>query len=115
MTLSAIGLYGILAYFVTGRSREIGLRMALGAESSHVIWLVTKQLVPTMAAGLLGGVILSFLAVTWVRSLLYGMQPFDPRSMSAAVLLMTATGIAAAVAPTFLAMRVDPAYTLRQE
>jgi predicted lysophospholipase L1 biosynthesis ABC-type transport system permease subunit len=115
MTLSAIGLYGILAYFVTGRSSEIGLRMALGAESSHVIRLVTRRLVPPMAAGLLGGVILSFVAVTWVRSLLYGVQPFDPWFMSAAVLLMTAVGIAAAAAPTSRAIRVDPASTLREE
>ena len=115
MTLSAIGLYGILAYFVTGRRREIGLRITLGAESSHVIWLVTKRLVPTMAAGLLGGVILSFLAVTWIRNLLYGVQPFDPWSMSAAVLLMVAVGVAAASAPAFRAIRVDPASTLRQE
>jgi hypothetical protein len=115
MTVSAIGLYGILAYFVTGRRREIGLCMALGAESSHVIRLVAKQLVPTMAAGLLGGVTLSFLAVTWVRSLLYGVQPFDPWSMSAALLLMVAVGIAAAAVPVLRAMRVDPASTLRQE
>jgi ABC-type antimicrobial peptide transport system permease subunit len=115
MTLSAIGLYGILAYFVTGRRREIGLRMALGADSSQVIWLVTKRLVPTMAAGLLGGVMLSFLAVTWVPSLLYGVQPFDPWSMGSAVLVMTAVGIAAAAAPAFRAIQVDPASTLRQE
>jgi putative ABC transport system permease protein len=90
------------------------LRMALGAESSDVIRLVTKRLVPTMAAGLLGGVILSFLALTWVRSLLYGVQPFDPWSMSTAVVLMTAVGIAAAAAPTSRAIRVDPASTLRE-
>jgi predicted permease len=115
MALSAIGLYGILAYFVTGRRREIGLRMALGAESSHVIWLVTKRLVPAMAAGLLGGVLLSFVALTWVRSLLYGVQPFDPWSMGSAVLMMTAIGLAAAVAPAVRATRVDPAPTLRQQ
>ena len=77
MTLSGVGLYGILAYFATGRRREIGLRRALGAESSQVIWLVAKRLVLTMATGLLGGVLLSFVAVTWVRILLYGVQPFD--------------------------------------
>jgi putative ABC transport system permease protein len=80
-----------------------------------VIWLVTKRVVPTMAAGLLGGVILSSLVVTWVRSLLYGVQPFDPWSMGSAVVLMTAIGIAAVAAPALRAIRVDPASTLRQE
>ncbi len=115
MTLSAIGLYGILAYFVTGRRREIGLRMALGAESGHVVWLVTKRVIPALAAGILAGAVLSLLAGTWVRSLLYGVQPFDPWSTSAALLLLVAIGIGAAAAPVLRAVRVDPASMLRED
>jgi hypothetical protein len=114
MTLSAIGLYGILAYFVTGRRREIGLRMALGAESGHVIWLVIRRVLPTLVVGILGGAILSVLAGVWVRSLLYGVQPFDAWSTSAALLLLAAVGIGAAAAPALRAIRVDPASTLRE-
>jgi ABC-type antimicrobial peptide transport system permease subunit len=113
MTLSAIGLYGILAYFVTGRRREIGLRMALGAESGDVVWLVTRRVVPVLVVGILGGALLSWLAGIWVRSLLYGVQPLDAWSASAAVVLLIVVGIGAATAPAWRAVRVDPASTLR--
>ena len=115
MTLSAIGLYGILAYFVAGRRREIGLRMALGAKPGHVIWLVAGRVIPTLAAGILGGTLLSLLAGLWIRSLLYGVQPFDPWSASAALMLLIAIGIVAAAVPAFRAIRLDPASTLRED
>jgi hypothetical protein len=115
MTLSAIGLYGILAYFVTGRRREIGLRMALGAETGHVIWLVIRRVIPTLVVGILGGAILSVLADIWVRSLLYGVQPFDTWSTSVALLLLIAIGSGASAAPTLRAIRVEPASTLRED
>ena len=115
MTLSAIGLYGILAYFVTGRRREIGLRMALGAESGHVIWLVIRRVIPVLIVGSLAGVSLSLLGGTWFRSLLYGVGPFDPWSTGAAFLVLIAIAIGAATAPTIRAVRVDPASTLRDD
>jgi hypothetical protein len=115
MTLSAIGLYGILAFFVTGRRREIGLRLALGADRRHVIWLVAKRVVPLVALGILAGASLAILAGHWVGSLLYGVEPFDPWSAGASLSLLIAIGIAAAAAPTIRALRVDPAATLREE
>jgi predicted permease len=115
MMLSTIGLYGILAYFVTGRRREIGLRMALGADSGHVIWLVIRRVTPALTAGILGGVLLSWLAGKWIQSVLYGVQTFDPRSTSAALVLLISIGIGAAAAPTLRALRVDPASTLRDD
>ena len=115
LALSAIGLYGIMAYFVARRQRDIGLYMALGANSRDVIWLVIRRVMPTLAMGLIAGAALSWLVSVWVRSLLYGVQPFDPVTVSAAILLFVAIGSGAAALPTYRAMRVDPASTLRQE
>jgi ABC-type antimicrobial peptide transport system permease subunit len=115
LLLSAIGLYGILAYFVAQRQREIGLRMALGANSGHVIRLVAARIIPTLALGVAAGVALSWLASAWAGSVLYEVKPYDPWSTSAALLLVFIVGIAGAMAPTLRAMRVDPSSTLRQE
>ena len=115
MTLSAIGLYGILAYFISARRREIGLRMALGAKSRQVIWLVSRRVIPALGTGVIAGVVLSWLAGTWVRSLLYGVQPIDPWSTSAAFVLLVAIGAGATAAPALRALHIDPAVTLRQE
>lgn len=115
LLLSAIGLYGILAYFVARRQREIGLRMALGASSHHIIWLVAHRVFPILGMGVLAGAALSWFASIWIRSLLYGVQPFDPLTSMAAMLLLTTIGIAGAAVPAFRAMRVDPSFSLRQE
>ncbi|MGA2601173.1 MAG: ABC transporter permease [Bryobacteraceae bacterium] len=115
LLLSAIGLYGILAYFVAQRRREIGLRMALGANSGHVIRLVAARIIPALALGAAAGLALSWFASAWVGSVLYGVKPYDPWSTSAALLLVFMVGIAGAMAPTFRAIRVDPSSTLRQE
>ncbi len=115
LTLSAIGLYGILAYFVTQRQREIGLRLALGATTSHVIWLVVGRVIPTLATGILAGVALSWWASAWARNLLYGVNPFDSLATGATLELLVAVGIGGAVAPTVRAIRVDPSTTLRQD
>jgi macrolide transport system ATP-binding/permease protein len=115
MLLSMIGLYGVLAYFVVRRRREIGVRMALGAQTGQVVWLVVKRLIPTLCMGLLAGAALSALAAGWVRNLLYGIQPLDPSSAGTALLLMMGLGVAGAVAPALRAVRVDPASALRQD
>jgi predicted permease len=115
LSLSAIGLYGILAYFVTQRQREIGLRLALGATSSHVIRLVVSRVIPTLVLGILAGVALSWWASAWVKSLLYGVNPFDSFASCAALSLLVAIGIAATVTPILRAIRVDPWSSLREE
>ena len=115
LALSAIGLYGILAYFVTQRQREIGLRLALGATSGHVIWLVAGRVIPTLVAGILAGAALSWWASAWARNLLYGVNPFDSLATTATLLLLTAVGMGGAMAPTLRAIRVDPSATLRQD
>ncbi len=115
LLLSAIGLYGILAYFVAQRQREIGLRMALGANSGHVIRLIAGRIIPTLALGAAAGLALSWLARAWVGSVLYGVKAYDPWSTSAALVLIFTVGTGGAMAPTLRAIRVDPSLTLRQE
>jgi predicted permease len=115
ISLSVIGLYGILAYFVARRQREIGLRLALGANSRHVIRLVLLQVVPTLTSGTLAGTALSWIAGKWARSLLYGVQAFDPSSASIAIGVLIAIGMCGAATPAFRAIRVDPSSMLRQD
>ena len=83
--------------------------------SDLVIWLLTHRVVPVLAAGVLAGTVLSAVASTWARSLLYGVQSFDPASDAAAILLLIAIGIGAAAVPAFRALRLDPSSVLRQE
>jgi predicted permease len=115
LSLSAIVLYGILAYFVARRQREIGLRMALGANSWDVIWLVVRRVIPILGMGILAAAALSWLASAWLRSLLYGVRSFDLITNIAAILLLVAIGVGGAVVPAFRAMRLDPSSTLRRE
>ena len=113
--LAGVGIYGILAHFVAGRRREIGVRMALGARAANLVWLVARRVLPPIAGGIAAGAAASFAASTWVRSLLYGIEPSDARSSSAAIALLLITAVAAAAPPVWRALRVDPAATLRQE
>ncbi|HEX4277222.1 MAG TPA: FtsX-like permease family protein [Bryobacteraceae bacterium] len=115
IVLAAIGLYGILAYFITGRRREIGLRMALGALPVNVSGLLLKQLMPTAGAGLAGGAITSVAAGMLVRSLAYGVSMADPRSLASALAIIVFVTLAAMAVPTWRALHVDPASALRQE
>jgi ABC-type antimicrobial peptide transport system permease subunit len=115
LLLSTLGLYGILAYFVARRQREIGLRIALGADSRQVIWLVVRRVVPTLAMGVVAGAALSWLVGALVRSLLYGVRPFDPITEVPAILLLITIGIGGVTVPAFRALRVDPSSALRQD
>jgi predicted permease len=115
LALSTIGLYGILAYFVTRRRREIGLRLALGATANHIVRLVASRIAPTIAAGILAGAALSWFASAWVQSFLYGVGAFDPVTTLSTILLLVGLGVAGAIAPTIRALRVDPSTTLRQD
>ncbi len=113
--LSGAGLYACLAYFAASRRREIGLRLALGARSENVIWLVAQRVLPSLCAGIAIGVAMSYPAGVWARSVLYGVQPFDTRSATSAVALLLAIGAAAALVPVIRALRVDPAVALRHD
>jgi putative ABC transport system permease protein len=113
MLLAAMGLYGVLAYAVAQRSREIGIRMALGAAQNQVIGAVIRDALRMLAAGLALGIPLSLAATRWIASFLYGLRPSDPLTYCAVIVLLCAASLAAAFVPSRRAARVDPMVALR--
>jgi ABC-type antimicrobial peptide transport system permease subunit len=104
-----------MAFTVARRTREIGIRMAVGAARTDVLWLVMKEVLVLLAAGIMTALPVSWMLTQSVRSQLYGIQPADPFSITTATLLITAVAIAAGYLPARRAMRVDPMSALRYE
>jgi len=115
LALSAVGLYGLLAYGVAVRVPEIGLRMALGAGRRSVAWLVLRQSLTLAAIGLLAGTGVAMAATTLIGSMLYRLPPRDPLTILIAALIMLGTSALAAYLPARRASRVDPIVALRAE
>ena len=113
--LVCIGLYGIMAYAASGRTNEIGIRMALGAQRNGILWLVLRESLLLVLIGTIIGVPLVFAAGKWVASLLFGLQPADPVALSFAIALMFVVGLLASYIPARRATRVDPITALRYE
>ena len=113
--LAAIGLYGVIAFSVARRTREIGLRMALGANPSTVLSMVMRQGLSIVAIGLLVGGVLAALAAIALRGLLYGITPFDPVALGLALTAMILAAAMANLVPARRAMRIDPMAALRTE
>ncbi len=115
LLLSAVGLYGVVAYFVTQRTKEIGVRIALGAEPAGIQRLVVVQslrvVVIGIALGLVGALVLSGI----LRSLLYEVRPRDPMTLAGVAILLVGVALAAAFIPARRAARVDPVMALRAE
>jgi ABC-type antimicrobial peptide transport system permease subunit len=113
--ICAAGLYALLAWSVTRRTREIGIRTALGAGASHILWVVLRNSAVLTGAAIAAGVPLSVLAGRLIASQLYGVRPADPGLLLLAVLsLALAAGVASAL-PAWRALRVHPAEALRHE
>ena len=113
--LAAIGLYGVMAYAVTRRTNEIGIRMALGAGRGDVQWMVLRESLWMVVAGLAAGIPAALALTRLVREALYGIQPNDPLSFVAAGVLMVAVAALTAWIPARRAARVDPMRALRCE
>jgi predicted permease len=115
LLLASIGLYGRLAYAMVERTREIGIRMALGAGRSAVMWNILREVMTLVFCGLAVGLPLALAAARAIRSLLFGLTPFDPSTIS--VVAVTILGVAALAGyiPARRATRVDPMVALRYE
>lgn len=115
LLLSGIGLYGVIAYAVTRRTREIGIRMALGAQRSDVLKNVLRESALLALAGVLAGIPAAIAASRWVASYLYGLSATDPRTYAAIGTGLLVVGLWAGVMPARRATQVDPVVALRQD
>jgi hypothetical protein len=113
--LAALGIYGVLAFVVAQRSREIGLRIALGAPADRIRGMVVRQVATMALVGLVLGVVAAVLLGRAARGLLYGVGTGDPVALAGAALVLTAVMLGAAYIPARRASRVDPMAVLRYE
>ena len=113
--LSAVGVYGVLAYQVAQRTREIGIRMALGGTARTIARLVLAESARMLALGLAVGVAGAFVASRAMRNLLYGVQPMDPLVLAMVAAVLTAVALVAAAVPARRAQQIDPAVALAAE
>jgi ABC-type antimicrobial peptide transport system permease subunit len=113
--LAVIGLYGVMAYTVARRTREIGVRMALGAVQGDVIWLVMREVLLLVGSGLGLGLIASWGLGRYVSSQLYGVSGSDPLTMAGACALLSLVAALAGYIPARRATRVNPVLALRCE
>jgi len=115
LLLACIGLYGLLSYEVARRTREIGVRMALGACPSDVLRFIVRQGIALSAVGAVLGILGALGATRYLASLLYGVRPYDPPTFAAVALLLVIVALAACYIPARRALRVDPMVALRYE
>jgi predicted permease len=113
--LATIGLYGVMAYTAARRTREIGIRMALGAVPGHVIWIVLREALLLVALGVALGLPAALALTRLVRSQLYGLAPYDPVTLALTTVILTAVGCGAGYVPALRASRIDPVQALRYE
>ena len=115
LILAAVGVYGVIAYSVALRHREFGVRRALGAEGRVIVELVARDGAALVAKGLVAGLGIAAVATWWMRSLLYGLSPWDMVTFASAIPALLFVGAGACVAPALRAMKISPIESLRVE
>jgi putative ABC transport system permease protein len=115
LALAVVGIYGVIAYSVVQRTREFGVRIALGAQRANVVWIVLRQAVVLGAIGTGLGILGSFFASRAMASLVFGITPRDPATFISVPLLLLAVALVAAFVPAWRATRIDPTTALRAE
>jgi len=113
--LSVVGLYGIIAYSVSQRTREIGVRMALGAQPGSVLQLILKEAGRLTAGGLVLGIVCSLAAAALMSKLLFGVRSWDMPTLAAVAVLLSVAALLASYIPARRASKVDPIVALRYE
>ena len=111
--LSAIGVYGLMAYAVRRRTREIGIRMAVGAQPGEVTWMIVMASLRYSIIGIAGGIASALAAARVLESFLFGLSPWDPGAFAAAVILLALVATVAAWIPARHAASIDPLIALR--
>ena len=115
VVLSLVGLIGVMSFVVTQRTREIGIRIALGARTSSAVWLVLRDAVAMITAGTATALLCVVALGRLIESQLFGVTPTDPATVAATALLMAADALGAALVPACRASAVNPIDTLRAE
>ena len=115
LLLAAVGLYGVMAYTVTRRTNEIGIRMAMGAQRSSVVWMVLRGALQLVGTGLAIGAPVALALTRYISSLLFGLKPTDPATISTSIVVLLIVAVVASYLPARRASRVDPMVALRYE
>ena len=115
LVMAAAGLYGVIAYTVTQRTQEIGVRMALGADPRSVVRLVAAEGLRLTAAGMIAGTLAAAAVSRAIRGMLFDVSPADPLTYAVVLALFAVTACVALIVPARRALRVDPLTALRAE
>jgi ABC-type antimicrobial peptide transport system permease subunit len=113
--LAIIGLYGVMAFTVARRTREIGIRLALGAFQTHVIWMVMREVLVLVSIGIAAGLAGAIGLTRLVQAQLYGITAHDPATLALAAMVLAGVGCAAGYVPALRASRIDAMQALRYE
>jgi macrolide transport system ATP-binding/permease protein len=115
LVIACVGLYGTVAFNVSRRTNEIGIRVTLGAQRGRIMWMILREVLVLTAAGLAIGIPLALAGSHYVRSLLYGIEPTDPVAIAIGIAALVTCGLAAGLIPARRASRIDPMVAVRHE